>query len=587
MNEKPMRFADFVKAKSKLLAGSVVLAILSVFCGIVPYLAVYRLLLYLAEGNCQISTIIMYVAVAAVAFLMQILFNAFSTSLSHTAAFAVLEKIRLAITDKMTRMPLGYTQMKGNGYFKNLIVDEVERLEYPLAHAIPETTSNVLLPIAVVVILAFMDWRMALAAALPAVITLLLYLPGYMSIMNEFSSTYYLTLDNMNSKVIEYICGIKEIKIFGRDKDAYSQYEASIDQYESSTLRLYKKMWRISSPAFVLLSSVLGSVLGVGGILFCKGEISVSLYLLTIFLSLGVGAPLLKFIEYMDNFFHIKNGKRLVNDIMSEPELPQVERMRVELGGHEIAFHDVSFAYDEETVLNKINLVFPEGQKTALIGPSGSGKSTVANLVARFWDVCAGSITLGGVDIREIPLNQLMENINYVTQDTFLFNMSIRENIRMGKPDATEWEVFAAAKEAQCEEFILTLENGYDTIAGDAGAKLSGGQRQRIVIARAILRDAPILILDEATAYADMENQQKIQESLRALCKDKTLIIIAHRLSTVVDCDQIILIENGAVNDRGTHESLLKSSELYQKMWNTYCESSNWSVSRDSEVGKC
>ncbi len=575
MNEKSMRFADSVKAKSKLLAGSVVLAILSVFCGIVPYLAVYRLLLYLAENGNHISTIVMYVAVAAVAFLMQILFNAFSTSLSHTAAFSVLEKIRLAITDKMTRMPLGYTQMKGNGYFKNFIVDEVERFEYPLAHAIPETTSNVLLPIAVVVMLAFMDWRMALAAALPAVITLLLYLPGYMSIMNEFSNTYYLTLDNMNSKVIEYICGIKEIKIFGRDKDAYSQYEASIDQYESSTLRLYKKMWRISSPALVLLSSILVSVLGVGGILFCKGEISVSLYLLTIFLSLGVGAPLLKFIEYMDNFFHIKNGKRLVNDIMAEPELPQVDRMRVELNGHEIVFRDVSFAYDKEMVLNDINLVFPEGQKTALIGSSGSGKSTVANLIARFWDVC-GSITLGGIDIREIPLNQLMENINYVTQDTFLFNMSIRENIRLGKPDATEWEVFAAAKAAQCEEFILTLENGYDTIAGDAGAKLSG----------AILRDAPLLILDEATAYADMENQQKIQESLRALCKNKTLIIIAHRLSTVVDCDQIVLIENGNVKDTGTHESLLKSSGLYQKMWSTYCESSNWSVSKDCEVGK-
>ena len=577
---------NFVKPHRRRYIASVTLAVCGVFFGLVPYVAIYRLLVRMAQAQCTERDVVFYAAFILLSLVLQILFHTFSTTISHKTAFSILEQLKVTITQKIMRTPLGYTQGKGGGYFKDMLIEQIERLEYPLAHAIPETTSGVLLPVAIMVFLFFVDWRIALAALIPAAGTLLFYLPMYIGIMNEFAGTYYHKLAAMNGRVIEYITGIKEIKIFGRANDAYGKYEASIEEYRSSTLRLYKKMYSATSPALILLSSILVSVLCIGGLLYCTGGISAFLFLFTIIISIGIGAPLLKFTEFMDNFYHIKNGMRLIREAMSAPELPQAETGRAAFG-HEIVFHDVGFSYERKTVLEHISLVFREHQKTALVGPSGAGKTTVANLIARFWDVNSGSITLGNVDYRDIPLNQLMENINYVTQDPFLFNMSIRENILVGKPDASEEEIISAAQAAQCDEFIRELEHGYDTVAGDAGMKLSGGQRQRIIIARAILRNAPVLILDEATAFADMENQQKIQASLNALCRDKCLILIAHRLSTVVDCDQIVVINDGKVDSTGTHEKLLEISALYRNMWNAYCESTNWSIGKDTEVEPC
>lgn len=578
---------DFVKPHRWRYVASVSLAICGVFFGLLPYAIIYRLLMYITQQQCTIGNVVFYIAIVLVSLILQILFHTFSTTISHVTAFSILEQLKLTVTRKIMRMPLGYTKSKGGGYFKDMLIDQIERLEYPLAHAIPETTSGVLLPVAIMVFLFFVDRRIVLAALVPAAGTLLFYLPMYIGIMNEFAGTYYHKLAAMNSRVIEYITGIKEIKIFGRANDAYGKYEASIEEYRGSTLRLYNKMYFATSPALILLSSILVSVLCIGGLLYCAGELSAFLFLFTIIISIGIGTPLLKFTEFMDNFYHIKNGMRLIREVLSAPELPQVETGRACLQGHEIVFHDVSFSYDRKTVLKNISLVFRENQKTALVGPSGAGKTTVANLIARFWDVSEGSITLGGVDYRDIPLNQLMENINYVTQDPFLFNMSIRENILVGKPDASEEEVISAAQAAQCDEFIRELEQGYDTAAGDAGSKLSGGQRQRIIIARAILRNAPVLILDEATAFADMENQQKLQVSLNALCRDKCLILIAHRLSTVVDCDQIVVVNDGKVDSIGTHENLLETSVLYRNMWSAYCESVDWSIGKNTEVKPC
>jgi ATP-binding cassette subfamily B protein len=428
---------------------------------------------------------------------------------------------------------------------------------------------------------------MGLTAFIPAACTLLFYLPIYAGIMNELEDTYYHALAATNGRVIEYINRIKEIKIFGRSNDAYGKFENAIEEYRSSTLRLYHKMQRATAPALVLLSSIPAGVLCVGGLLYSSNSLTPTLYLFCIVVSVCVGPPLLKFTEFMDNFYHIRNGASLVNTVLSAPELIQTDVQRVPLEGHEIVFDKVSFAYQEKSVLSGMSLVFREGRKTALVGPSGAGKSTVANLVARFWDAGGGTISLGGVDYRDIPLNQLMENINYVTQEPFLFNVSIRENLLVGKPDATENEVIRAARSARCDEFINELEHGYDTVAGDAGAKLSGGQRQRIIIACAILRNAPVLILDEATAFADMENQRKIQESLSELCRNKTLILIAHRLSTVTDCDQIAVIDEGKVSATGTHEALLESSSLYRRMWEAYVESAAWSAGKCPEASSC
>lgn len=559
------RFGDFLKPYAGKYVASVSLAIAGVFFGLVPYYIAYRLLIGLPAGYSYRELLVGTVLIL-VFFVLQLLTHNASTAISHKTAFRILEQVRGALTDKMLRLPLGELQAKGSGHFHHMLIDGTERLEYPLAHAIPETTSSVLLPLGIVSLLFAVDWRMALSVLLPAALTLLAYLPMYIGIMNEFANTYYTSLERMNGQIIEYIRGNKEIRIFGQEEKSYGRYTEAIRTYESSTLKLYHRMHIVAAPATVILSSILVAVLCTGGALYAQGQLSGYIFLLSVLLSVGIGASLLKFTEFMDNFYHLKNGKRLINSLLSAPELRDGAQEALE--NNRIELRNVSFAYEKEPVLRDVSLVFEEKQKVAIVGPSGAGKTTVANLLARFWDVTGGSITLGGVDYHDLSLSALMSKISYVTQDPFLFNLSVMENIRLGDPAASDAQVMQAARQAQCAEFIEALDDGYHTVVGNDGARLSAGQRQRIVIARAILKNTPILILDEATAYADMENQQKIQASLQALCQDKTLIIIAHRLTTVTGCDQIVVLEDGKVNAVGTHEELLGSCVLYQNMWN-------------------
>lgn len=573
-----MKFRDFILPELPAYLLSVILATAGVFFGIFPYFIIYKLLLSL-NADATSQKIIFFSVEIIVSFALQILMHSISTAISHKTAFRILERARLAITEKMIKMPLGYTRMKGCGYFHSMLIDSIERLEYPLAHAIPETTSNILIPVVVIGVLFGLNIKIGFAVLIPSAVTLFFYLPMYVGIMNDFANTYYCTLENMNGRVIEYIQGNKEIKIFGNENNAYSKYEESINSYKNATLSLYNKMYFVTSPSFVILSSIIVSVLSVGGFLYLNKELSAYDYLFSVILSMGIGNSLLKFTEFMDNFYHIRNGKRLIEEVLSAPELEDSIINIKQNIGNEIVFEDVSFSYGNEDVLKNISLVFEEHKKTAIVGPSGSGKTTLANLISRFWDIEKGTITIGGVSYKDLSLETLMSKITYVTQDTFLFNMSILENIRIGKLAASDKEVFKAAELAQCEEFIRDLENGYHTIVGDEGTKLSGGQRQRIIIARAILKNSPILILDEATAYTDMENQEKIQHSLNQLCADKTLILIAHRLSTITDCDKIIVMDNGKLNDIGTHEELLKSSSLYREMWITHISSKNFILS--------
>ena len=577
MSEKNKDLKSFMKPRIIPITACILVAVLGVIFGVLSYIAVYKLLMLFYNAEATTKRIINYVLFIFCSLIFQLIFHYVSTAISHKTAFSILEDVRIAITEKMMRIPLGVVQTKGSGYFRNLLIDEIERMEYPFAHALPEVISGVLLPIVVMIMMFFVDIRMALAIVIPVGAVLVLYFPLYTGIMNDFQAVYYTSIEDMNAKVIEYVKGIRELKIFGRNDDAYTKFEQSIDNYQNSVLRLYNKMYYVSSPAYVLLSSILVSVLCVGGLLFTHEKLSFEVFLFTIFVTLGIGTPILKFTEFMDNIFHIKNGNRLVKDVLETPELTQSENGTAP-DKYEITFDNVSFAYEDKTVLDNISLSFPENKRTAIVGPSGSGKSTIANLISRFWEAGEGSMRMGGVDYKNISLDNLMENINYVTQDTFLFNISIKDNIRIGNPKASDDEVIKAAKTALCDEFIRELENGYDTKVGDTGSKLSAGQRQRIAVARAILRNSPILILDEATAFTDMENQSKLQQSLAELCRNKTLIIIAHRLSTIKNCDQIIVVNDGKVESTGTHDHLLKTSKLYRKMWQIYEESTAWTV---------
>lgn len=583
-----IQFRDFLKPYKKAYISSIALAVIGVFFGLVPYYIAYRLLV-----NIQMPFSYREVFLAAffmlMAFILQLAMHNASTAISHKTAFRILEQMRIAITDKMLRMPMGYMQIQGAGHFHHILIDGTERLEYPLAHAIPEISSNVLIPAGIIGLLFVVDWRMALSVLVPATLTLLFYLPMYIGIMNEFANTYYAALENMNGRIIEYIRGNKEIKIFGQEKEAYTKYEESIQKYKSSTLKLYRRMYAAAAPSLVLLSSIIVSVLCVGGYLYAQAHLSGNVFLFSVLLSLGTGTSLLKFTDFMDNFYHIRNGKRLINEVLSAPELPELnEDNKGQVpSGNQIELRNVSFAYEKETVLQNISLVFQEKEKVAIVGPSGAGKTTIANLLARFWDVSEGSILIGGVDYRNLPLSSLMSRISYVTQDTFLFNLSILENIRLGNPSATDEQVIAAATQAQCAEFIDALQEGYHTIVGNDGIKLSGGQRQRIIIARAILKNAPILILDEATAYTDMENQHKIQVSLQELCREKTLIVIAHRLTTIKNCDKIVVLNGGRVAAVGSHEELLKTCAVYQKMWSIYFEEDSTQLAGKAEVEVC
>ena len=331
--------------------------------------------------------------------------------------------------------------------------------------------------------------------------------------------------------------------------------------------------------AAVLPSTFLGT-LPIGMYLYWNGSLTPQDLAMCLILSLGIVGPLMNFTTYINETKAIEYAVHDVDELLHVEELPDTGKS-VEVQSKDIQLQDVSFSYDKESgkqVLSHINLKIPEGKFTALVGPSGGGKSTIARLIARFWDVNDGKITIGGVDIRSMPLAQLADIVSFVTQDNFLFNCSIKENIRLGNPDATDEEVYAAAKAACCDEFIQKLDNGYDTMAGDAGNRLSGGEKQRISIARMILKNAPIVILDEATAFTDQENEEKIQQSIAALTKGKTLLVIAHRLSTIKNADQIIVLQKGQVENTGTHQQLLDGDSLYRDMWEAHIGAQNWSA---------
>ena len=549
---------------------SVLLAIICVGFSVAPYFVVIQIAKALMAGNREPGFYLTRCAVMAALWVGRVLCHAFSTATSHKATFAVLGEIRKRCTEKLTHMPLGAVLEQSSGALKNTLIERIDSIETTLAHIVPEFTANLLIPIVILVYIFMINWRMGLAS----LATVPLGLSCYAFMMAGSAKFYEHTVTAtkaLNDTAVEYIGGIQVIKVFGKTRSSYDRFVH--DAYEAADSFV---CWMRASIipftfAMVIMPATMVSVLSIGGLLVKGGSLLPEDFVTIIILSVGVITPIITMMSYSDDIRTMGTIFGEVRNILEAPEMRRPETGDVP-DGNSLSLNDVRFSYKDKEVLHGVTLKIPEDSFVALVGPSGSGKSTIARLIASLWDVDSGSITLGGTDIRRIPQEAYADRIAFVSQDNYLFNMSVRENIRLGRPDAADAEVEEAAKQSGCHDFIMSLENGYDTLVGSSGGHLSGGERQRISIARAMLKAATIVILDEATAYTDPENEAVIQRSVSKLTRGKTLIVIAHRLSTVVDADRIYVIKDGTIDDSGTHEELLSRHGLYETMWKAHTE---------------
>lgn len=578
-----LSFAGPCKGKMIL---SVFCAILSVGGGFVPFWAVYEILILFIDQTVTLRDIQFWCLVGVAGYLVRVVCFGVSTILAHISAYTILEGLRLKIADRLMRAPLGEVMGRRIGYLKNIIMDKVDDIEPPLAHMIPELTSNLLLPLAIFAWMLVIDWRLGLSVLIAPILSMI----PMAFLMRNYNSQYaaYMEANNhVNSVIIEYVEGIEVVKAFNQSTSSYEKFVGAVESFKGFTLDWFRSTWKTMNLMLAIMPTTLVGVLPVGLLLNRAGQITPAELAMGIILSLSIVGPLMKVTTFINEAKSMEYAVDAAGELLNLPVLPDSGKM-VSLRRTDIVLQDVSFSYgmngsEENDVLHRINLTMPEGSFTALVGPSGGGKSTIARLIARFWDVTGGSISIGGRNIKELSIRQLSELVSFVTQDNFLFNCSLKENIRLGNPNATDAEVFAAARAACCDEFIARLEKGYDTSAGDAGKRLSGGEKQRIAIARAILKNAPIVILDEATAFTDPQNEDKIQKSIMALSQGKTLLVIAHRLSTIQNADQIVVLQKGQIVDCGKQEELLARCPLYADLWQAHIGAKNWSVGEKKE----
>ena len=551
---------------------AVVLAVIGVAFSLAPYFAMIGIVRGLMEGERDLSFYLIRCLAAALFWVGRVLFHALSTATSHRATFAVLGEIRKRCTEKLTRMPLGAVLAESSGALKNTLIERIDSIETTLAHIVPEFTANLLLPVSILVYIFTVDWRMGLASLATVPLGMFCYI-FMMATSGRFYAHTVEATKALNDTAVEYIGGIQVIKVFGKTKSSYDRFVKDAHEAAHSFIDWMRASMIPFTFAMVLMPATLLSVLPIGGLLVKNGTLEPESFVTVIILSVGLITPLITLMSYSDD---IRTMGTIFGEVRAILEAPEMERPAEGKGltprDNSLALRDVRFSYKEKEVLHEISMDIPEGSFVALVGPSGSGKSTIARLIASLWDVDSGSISIGGADIRKIPEEAYADRVAFVSQENYLFNTTVRENIRLGRAGATDEEVEKAAKASGCHDFIMGLEHGYDTVVGSSGGHLSGGERQRISIARAMLKAAPIVILDEATAYTDPENEAVIQRSVSRLTRGKTLIVIAHRLSTVTDADRIYVVKDGGIDDCGTHEELLARRGLYADMWAAHME---------------
>lgn len=558
---------------------SVILAVAGVAFSVAPYFVVADIVAAMMNESGDAVYYGKMCVLMLVFWAFRVLFHALSTATSHKATFATLGEIRKRGTERLAKVPLGDVLSRSSGALKNVLVERIDSIETILAHIVPEFTANLLIPVVIMIYIFTIDWRMGLATLASVPLGMFCYVFMMTKGSMEFYEHTVTATKALNNTAVEYINGIQVIKVFGKTKSSYDRFVRDAHEAANSYIDWMRASIIPFAFAMVLMPATMLAVLPAGGLLVRNGTLSPEDFVKVIILAVGVIAPIITCMSYSDD---IRTMGTIVGEVRSIVEAE--EMVRPETGkvpdGSTVCLENVRFSYKDKEVLHGVSMEIPEGSFMALVGPSGSGKSTIARLIASLWDVDSGRITLGGTDIRDIPQEAYADKVAFVSQDNYLFNMSVRENIRLGKPDATDSEVEEAAKRNGCHDFIMSLENGYDTVVGSAGGHLSGGERQRVSIARAMLKAAPVVILDEATAYTDPENEAVIQRSVSELTRGKTLIVIAHRLSTVTDADRIYVINDGRVDDSGTHEELLARGGLYAKMYAAHMSA------RDSEGGE-
>ncbi len=567
----------YAEGEKKKMIGAVILSVISVSAGLAPFYCVYQIIRLFVAGTADAAGVVGWCLWALLAYGIKIVTFTLSTGVSHNMAYHVLEGLRLRLADRFLHAPLGNVENHTIGEIKSMMVDKIENLEPPLAHMIPEGAGHVVLPIVSIIALLCIDWRLALASLVTFPLSMVCMMLTF-KISGKNFQTYDKANAYMNSTIVEYI---EVIKAFGRAGVSYEKYAAAITDFRTFVVKWLSSTYLTMKLSFALFPSTLIGTLPVALALANNGTITAPMAALAVMLSISMVGSLAKLEVFSENMRQVEFTVKGLQEFLEMPELPEPkERAQVTSTGVELK--NVRFSYTgkaEDEVLHGVSLKLPQGSFTALVGPSGGGKSTVAKLIARFWDVSSGEIEIGGVNVKDMPLSQLSEYVSFVTQDNFLFRCSLMENIRLGNPGATDEQVKAAARAAQCEEFIQKLPQGYDTPAGEAGRRLSGGEKQRIAIARMMLKNAPIVILDEATAFTDPENEDKIQQSIAALTRGKTLLVIAHRLSTIKNADNIVVLKDGAIAAQGTQEQLLNTCPLYQDMWQAHIGAKNWAVS--------
>lgn len=569
---------SYAKGSGGRLGLSVVFSMVSLIAGLVPYYCVYRIIDGYIAGNADKALILHYCLTAFFAYLVKVICFGISTGISHYVAFNVLEGLRVKVSDVFLKAPLGEVYSHSIGQIKSVIVDKIEDIEPPLAHVVPEGAGHILLPIVCFIALAFIDIRVALGA-LAALPLGLVFMMLTFRLSGKNMTKYQEANANMSSMIVEYVEGIEVIKAFGKAGVSYEKFAGSIRDYRDFVIEWLESTWVTMKLAFAFMPATLLGVVPVSIVLVQKGSMTISEMALAVMLAMSMVISMAKIEVFSNGLRQMQYTVLEIQKLLKIKSLPEPSSDDLP-DGYSIELKDVRFSYDDEEgeVLHGIDLSMKEGSFTALVGPSGGGKSTVAKLIARFWDVSGGTISIGGCDIKNMKVTSLANIVSFVTQDNFLFARSIKENIRLGKPDASDEEVIKAAKAACCDEFIRKLPDGYDTSAGEAGKRLSGGERQRIAIARMMLKNAPIVILDEATAFTDPENETKLQESIANLTKGKTLLVIAHRLSTIKNADNIVVLDDGRIVAQGTQEELMESCPLYNRMWQAHIGARSWAA---------